>query len=82
MRTIQDIIYSVTARINHALTAGNAHNIHSPYVFELYNTVINESVSFKKQYTRLDKKNNIIKKEVNGLLIKELENIIVSYVCV
>lgn len=43
MRTTTDIIYSITARINHALTAGNAHNIHSPYVFDLYNNVINQT---------------------------------------
>ncbi len=43
MRTTTDIIYSLLAQANHALTAGNAHNIHSPYVFNLYTKVINES---------------------------------------
>jgi predicted O-methyltransferase YrrM len=42
MRSVTDILYSLFAQVKHALTAGNAHNIHSPYVYDLYTKVIAE----------------------------------------
>lgn len=36
MRAVQQKWFQIKARLKHALIAGSAHNIHSPFLFELY----------------------------------------------
>jgi predicted O-methyltransferase YrrM len=46
LRSTTDIIHSITARISHAYKAGNAHNIHAPYMYSLYTKVITEAGAY------------------------------------
>ena len=60
-----DISFRIISFIKHWLTAGNAHGLHSPFVFDLYC----EEISIDKKYYNF----NTIESLKNNLLIDNRE---------